>query len=369
MVKKRRYKLLAGNIGEILTRARRGAARAVNAVLTATYWEIGRQIVEFLQDGETRAGYGKELMRRLSDDLTERFGRGFSVDNLELMRHFYTCYRLQEITETVSRKLVLEELAELFPLSWSHYCLLIKRCGHGEERSFYEAEALRGGWSVRQLDRQISTCFYQRTLLSRNKAKMLSRAAQDLGHRQKGPMEEIKDPFVLEFLDLKDEYSESDLEESLIKHLESFILELGEDFCFMGRQKGLRIGGEWYRVDLLFYHRRLCCLVLIDLKLGKFTHADAGQMHMYLNYARENWSYDGENPPVGLILCAGKDRAVAHYALEGLKNTVLASEYRLKLPAEERLIEELKRSRATLETRQALRKARSLPRKGEEHGI
>ena len=203
-----------------------------------------------------------------------------------------------------------------------------------EARAFYEEEALRGGWSLRQLNRQMDTQFYERTLLSRNKAAMLRRGGQPRPEDATTPEEEIKDPFVLEFLDLKDEYSESDLEEALVRRLEDFLLELGGDFAFVGRQRRLRVGDEWYRVDLVFYHRRLRCLVIVDLKLGKFSHADAGQMHLYLNYAREHWTHPDENPPVGLILCASKDDAVAHYALDGLPNTVLAAEYRLALPEE-----------------------------------
>ena len=163
------------------------------------------------------------------------------------------------------------------------------------------------------------------------------------------PEEEIKDPYVLEFLGLKDEYSESDLEEALIRHLESFLLELGGDFTFVARQKRLRVGDEWYRVHLVFYHRVLRCLVLIDLKIGKFTHADAGQMHLYLNYAREHWTNPDENPPVGLILCAQKNEAVAHYALEGLPNKILAAEYKTALPNEHKLAEELNRTQKQLE--------------------
>ena len=212
-------------------------------------------------------------------------------------------------------------------------------------REFYEAETLRGGWSVRQLDRQINSPFYERTALSRDKAAMLTCGSKAQPVDQVLPEEAIKDPFVLEFLDLKDEYSESDLEEALVSRLETFLLELGADFCFMGRQRRLRIGDEWYRVDLLFFHRRLRCLVIIDLKLGKFTHADAGQMHLYLNYAREHWTRDGENPPVGLILCSQKDEAVARYALEGLPSKVMATEYRTTLPDEELLVGEIARAR------------------------
>jgi len=163
------------------------------------------------------------------------------------------------------------------------------------------------------------------------------------------PEEELKDPYVLEFLGLKDEYSESDLEAALITKLETFLLELGGNFTFVGRQRRLRVGDEWYRIDLLFFHRKLRCLVIIDLKLGKFTHADAGQMHLYLNYAREHWTLDGENPPVGLILCAQKDGAVAKYALEGLANKVLAAEYRTTLPQERLLVDEIEKTRRQLE--------------------
>lgn len=201
------------------------------------------------------------------------------------------------------------------------------------------------------MERQIGTQFYERTMMSKNKVAMLKKGAEQFPGDAVTPEEEIKYPFVLEFLGLKDEYSENGLEESLVLQLESFLLELGGDFTFVGRQRRLRIGDEWYRVDLLFYHRRLRCLVIIDLKLGKFTHADAGQMHLYLNYAREHWTHPEENPPVGLILCAQKDHAVAHYALEGLPNKVLAAEYRTALPDEKTLVAEVERARRMLEKR------------------
>jgi predicted nuclease of restriction endonuclease-like (RecB) superfamily len=218
-----------------------------------------------------------------------------------------------------------------------------------EGRNFYETEALRGGWSVRQLDRQISSQFYERTALSQNKVSMLRKAGKPQAGNLVAPEEEIKDPFVLEFLGLKDEYSESELEEALILHLESFLLELGGDFAFLARQRRLRVGEEWYRVDLVFFHRKLRCLVVIDLKVGRFTHADAGQMHLYLNYSKEHWANEGENPPVGVILCAQKDEAVAHYALEGLANKVLAREYRTVLPSEQALAKEIEKAREELQ--------------------
>jgi predicted nuclease of restriction endonuclease-like (RecB) superfamily len=211
---------------------------------------------------------------------------------------------------------------------------------------------LRSGWSVRQLDRQISALFFERTALSRNKAAMLKKGEKPDMDDTISPEEAIKDPLVLEFLGLKDEYSESEMEEALIRHLENFLLELGGDFAFVGRQRRLRIDDSWFRVDLVFYHRRLRCLVIIDLKLGKFTHADAGQMHMYLNYASEHWTHPEENPPVGLILCAEKSHAVAHYSLEGLPNKVLTSEYKMLLPDEKTLVIEIEKSRKALESRQ-----------------
>jgi predicted nuclease of restriction endonuclease-like (RecB) superfamily len=250
-----------------------------------------------------------------------------------------------------------------FPLPWTHYVrLLAVRSGHA--RAFYETEALRGGWTSRQLDRQIDSQFYERTALSRNKTAMLTKGARSRPEDRVTPEEEIKDPYVLEFLGLKDEYSESEVEEALIRHLETFLLELGGDFTFVGRQRRLRVGDAWYRVDLLFFHRRLRCLVVIDLKLGKFTPADAGQMHLYLNYARAHWTMAGENPPVGLILCAQRDAAVAHYAIEGLPNKILAAEYRTTLPDEKRIAAEVERTREMIEKRVSPRSGQPRKKRG-----
>ncbi len=357
---KNNYSALITDISGVLESARKFSARTVNSILTSTYWFIGRRVVEYEQNGSDRAVYGLNLLPRLSSDLTAKFGKGFSVDNLESMRLFYLAYNSESISETPSRKsparipetssrnFGLNLLMDAFPLSWSHYVMLVRRVKNEGARKFYESEALRSGWSVRQLDRQISSQFYDRTLLSKNKSAILKKGEKPLPEDIVTPEEEIKDPFVLEFLGLKDEYSESDLEEALIKHLEKFLLELGSEFAFIGRQKRLRIGGEWYRVDLLFFHRKLRCLVVIDLKVGKFTHADAGQMHLYLNYAKEKWTNKNENPPVGLILCAEKDSAVAKYALEGLPNKILAAEYKLALPNEKLLQSELNKTQKML---------------------
>jgi predicted nuclease of restriction endonuclease-like (RecB) superfamily len=243
-------------------------------------------------------------------------------------------------------------LASAFPLPWSHYVRLLS-VENRNARRFYEAEALRGGWSVRQLDRQVATQFYERTALSKRKAALLEKGQVPQPADALTAEEEVRDPYLLEFLNLKAEYSESDLEEAIIRHLEAFLLELGDDFCFVGRQRRLRIDNVWYTVDLIFFHRVLRALLLLDLKLGAFTHADAGQMNLYLNYAREHWMRLGENPPVGLILCAEKGHDVARYALGGLANKVLATTYRTALPEESLLVAEMDRTRRMLELRSA----------------
>jgi predicted nuclease of restriction endonuclease-like (RecB) superfamily len=373
------HTILADVIG-LLEEARRTSARAVNAIMTATYWAIGRRIVKEEQGGRTRAGYGEEMITRLSRDLTTRFGRGFGKRNLFQMRAFYLAY--SEIVQTVSARLepslddqkvqttsgisrpAISGLAVRFPLPWSHYVELLA-VEKSDARRFYEEEALRGGWTVRQLARQIDSRFYERTALSRNKAAMLKKGQVAEPVDAVTPDEEVKDPLVLEFLGLKDEYSESDLEEALISHLEHFLLELGNDFAFIGRQRRLRINDNWYRVDLLFFHRCLRCLVIIDLKLGKFTHADAGQMHLYLNYAHEKWIQPGENPPVGIILCTAKDESLVRYATDNLPNKVLVREYLMTLPDENLIAAEIAKARKMLESRTRVERpcASSAPKK------
>lgn len=355
------YDQCFGAINELLEESRRLAARSVNAVMTATYWELGRHIVENEQEGEERAKYGSKLLQKLSQDLTARFGKGYSNRSLRKMRQFYLTRPFEKIWPTLSAifdnsstfsnfpsKERLVALCPVFTLSWSHYVELLS-IEDENERQFYEEEALAGGWSLRQLKRQKSSLYYKRTLLSKKKAAMLQKGRTAQPEDQMTPEEVIKDPHVLEFLGLKDEYSESDLEEALILHLEKFLLELGPYFTFVTRQKALRVGDVWYRVDLMLFHRKLRCIVLIDLKIGSLTHADAGQMHLYCNYAKEHWTLPDENPPVGLILCSQKDEAVAHYALEGLPNTVLASRYQMELPEEQLLIDEINRTKRLLE--------------------
>jgi predicted nuclease of restriction endonuclease-like (RecB) superfamily len=357
------YEAIRAGIAELLQTARQMAARSVNSLMTASYWEIGRRIVRFEQRGETRAEYGEQLIEQLAADLSQQFGRGFGRANLRQMRAFYLAWPEQKIRQTVSGKsskpLSVNEieapspsivaLSTAFPLPWSAYVRLLA-VKKPEARQFYETEALGSGWSVRQLDRQIQSQFYERTCLSKNKAALLEKAA----HAEPGavtPEEAIKDPFILEFLDLKDEYSESELEEALVGRLTDFLLELGDDFAFVGRQRRLRIDDTWFRIDLIFFHRHLRCLVIVDLKVGKFSYTDAGQMHLYLNYAREHWVKFDENPPVGLILCAEKGAAEAHYALDNLPNKVLAAEYQTILPDEKLIAQELEKSRRELELR------------------
>jgi predicted nuclease of restriction endonuclease-like (RecB) superfamily len=350
------YVGIHSGIVEVLDAARHAAARSVNALMTASYWEIGRRIVEAEQRGKRRAGYGEQLIERLSADLTAQFGRGFSRPNLQQMRSFFLTWPIRQTVSSesspapVARPWRLDELAQVFTLPWSAYVRLLS-VKDEHARRFYEAEALRGGWSVRQLDRQINSQFYERTALSKNKAAMLVKGAVPKPEDAITPDDAIKDPYVLEFLNLKDEYSESDLEQALIRRLEDFLLELGDGFAFVGRQRRLRIDQTWYRVDLLFFHRRLRCLVIIDLKLGALTHADVGQMHLYCNYAKEHWTFADENPPVGLILCADKGHALARYALEGLPSKVMAANYRMVLPDAEVLQKELENTRRLIESR------------------
>ena len=370
------YAAVHGDIVALLEAARRAAARSVNAVMTASYWAVGQRIVTFEQGGQERAAYGEALIERLSADLSALFGRGFSKQNLWQMRAFHLAWPARHIAQTLSAKSPvapilqtlsgessqagtlqtvsgqspdLSALAQAFPLPWSAYVRLLS-VKNPQARAFYETETLRCGWSVRQLDRQVNSQFYERIALSRNKAAMLGKAEIAEPGDTLTPEQAIKDPFVLEFLGLKDEYSESDLEDALIQHLADFLLELGDDFAFVGRQRRLRLDDSWFRIDLLFFHRSLKCLLVIDLKVGQFSHADAGQMHMYLH-----WTKPGENPPIGLILCAGKGCNEAHYALEGLSNKVLTAEYRTALPDEKLLAEELEKTRRELEARRLAR--------------
>ena len=360
------YQKALSDIKQLVQQARYASARSVNAIMTATYWEIGRRIVKVEQKGQKRAEYGEQLIEKMSKDLTKSCGKGFGIRSLENFRRFYIAYSHIQKTQTLfaeSFKLlkkqnfysIQERLPEIFPLPWTAYIRLLS-VEDKDARNFYEDEALRGGWSVRQLDRQIRSQFYTRTMLSKNKMAMLTKGTKVKPEDKVTPEEAVKDPYILEFLNLKDEYSESELEEALIHHLESFLIELGGDFAFVGRQKRLRIEDDWFRVDLVFYHRVLNCLVLIELKVDDFTYADAGQMNMYLNYAREHWTKKGENPPVGLILCTGGKKTLVKYSLQGISNKILTTKYQTKLPSTKLLTQEIEKTKRMF----ALRKAQSV---------
>lgn len=335
------YGRLVTGISGLVDEARRIVVRSANHVIVSTYGEIGRRIVEFEQGGRERAEYGEELVPQLGRDLARRHGRGFSASGLYRMRSFFLNWQilatpLREFQPTVELQVKPPE----FPFSWSHYIRLMT-VRDAAIRALYEAEAIRSGWSVRQLDRQISTQFFERLSASAQPERMLERVRRPAPVDPAELQHHIRDPYLLEFLDLKDEYSETDLEDAIVRHLEAFLLELGAGFTFVARQKRFRIGDEWYRIDLLLYHRALRCLVVVDLKLGRISHADAGQMNLYLNYAREHLMGPDEHEPVGLVLCSSKDDAVVHYAMGGIAANVFASRHLTVLPDPESLRREI----------------------------
>lgn len=363
------YSTLIREIASIVEQGRKTAVKYVNTALVSTYWLIGRRIVEYEQKGKKRAEYGKALLEKLAVDLTKKFVRGFGYVNLNLMRQFYATYHMQQILQTVSEEFhpaIIEskftkiqtpsEFSEIlmkrFALSWSHYCLLM-RLDEPFKRKFYESECISGNWSVRQLDRQIQSMLYERTALSKRKQSVIAKAHEKPITIK--PEDEIKDPYILEFLGLKDEYSESQLEEALIYHLERFLLELGNGFTFIARQKRINLEGSFYRLDLLLFHRALKCLVAIDLKIGEFTHADAGQMNLYINYLSDKEKLPGENEPIGIILCTDKKKTVVEYALGGMANRIFASKYKLQLPDTELLKHEIESEKQRLLEKQIIR--------------
>jgi len=350
----RTYNNLLERLAEILNQARTNVVREINKVQVLTHWEIGREIVEFEQKGKVRGEYGKRLIERLSEDMAKKFGRGFSPANLKMMRLFYRAYPIRQTlsdesfkkqkSETSSRKFSIQQtLSVKFEpqLSWSHYCELLKT-EKLHARSFYEKEAIHNNWSVRELKRQINSMLFERLALSKDTKAVIKMAEK--GQIIEKPEDAIKDPYILEFLNLKEEtsYTESQLEQALIDKLQYFLLELGKGFTFVARQKRITITNRHYYIDLVFYNRLLKCFVLIDLKTGELDHSDIGQMNFYLNYFKDNEKAEGENDPIGLILCAKKDDIFAKYVLGGLSNKVFASKYKLTLPSEKELREKLK---------------------------
>lgn len=338
-------------VGAILALARQQAYQAVSSVMVAAYWQIGKRIVEEEQQGEKRADYGKHLLEELSQHLTQEFGRGFSVRNLEYMRQFYLTYGGRgdgAISQTVSAELAIIPTeadrketvpSGLFRLSWSHYVFLMAIKDEAE-RNFYEVESAQQQWSLRELKRQFNSSLFERLALSRDKAGVFKLAQE--GQIVTKPRDIIRDPYVLEFLALEEQtrYSESDLEAAIIDKLEQFLLELGKGFLFEARQKRFTYAEEHFFVDLVFYNRLLRCYVLLDLKIGKLTHQDLGQMQMYVNYFDRHVKLAEENPTVGIILCKQKNDAMVEITLPQEAN-IFAAQYQLYLPSKEELKQKL----------------------------
>lgn len=351
---------LLERIRHIWESARTQAARSVNTAHVCANWLIGKQIVEAEQRGEKRAGYGQALLKTLSAQLAAEYGSGFSVSALQYMRGFFLGYpellakqhavRVEFEALPVQRALRGESPAEeawrvgvLHPgLSWTHYRMLLK-VERREVRDFYEIEAIRNGWSARQLERQINSFLFERLLKSRDKKGVMSLAneGQVLAH----PKDAIKDPYVLEFLDLPESHRlvESRVEEALLGQLQAFLLELGSGFAFVGRQRRLTLDGDHFYPDLVFYHVKLKCYVVIDLKVGKLAHGDLGQMLLYVNYYDREVAAKDDNPTIGLILCSEKNDAVVRYVLADKNEQVFASRYQFVLPSEAELRAEIQR--------------------------
>ncbi|MBW8684946.1 PDDEXK nuclease domain-containing protein [Chitinophaga rhizophila] len=311
------YQQLITGIGLLLSSGREKAAREVNSILVQTYWQIGHYIVEYEQRGNEKAEYGSQLFDRLSKDLTAVHGKGFGRSNLFYMRKLYLSFQK---SGTLSHK-----------LTWSHYYEILKS-DSDLEINFYAKQCEKEKWSVRELKRQMKSMLFHRLALSTDKEGVLKLASS--GHEVQQPEDLLKDPFVLEFLNIpeRDIYLEGELEEKLINNLQQFLLELGKGFAFIGRQYRMTIGGRHFKVDLLFYHRILKCFVLIDLKRGEIDHNDVGQMNLYLNYFKKEEATEGDNEPVGILLGAYKDHILVEYATAGITNKVLLAKYQLYLP-------------------------------------
>jgi len=309
-------------VSDLLKQARENVVRTVNTTMVHTYFEIGRMIIEEEQNGSHRAEYGKQVLKELSKKLSKDFGKGFSTDNLERMKKLYILY-----SNPISAKALRK-----FTLSWSHY-LLLMRIQNENERNFYEIEAFSNKWSLKELERQYNSNLYNRLALSRDKegVKQLSEKGQII----EKAIDIIKDPYVLEFLNLPESnsYSETELEEKLINKLEHFLLELGKGFTFVGRQVRFTFDEEHFRVDLVFYNRLLKCFVLIDLKIGKLKHQDLGQMQMYVNYYDRFVKLEEENKTIGIILCKDKKDTMVEITLPENNEQIFASKYELILPS------------------------------------
>ena len=316
-LEKTSYDQLITQIGNLLQSGRKQAVQAVNTILVQTYWHIGQHIVVFEQKGNERAEYGSQLFERLSKDLTLLYGKGFSRSNLLYMRKLYQCF---PISETLSHL-----------LTWSHYFEILK-ADNPLEISFYSKQCEHEKWSVRDLKRQMKSCLFERLALSKDKEGVLKLANE--GHIIETPEDLMKDPFILEFLNIpqQNQFLESELEEKIISNLQQFIMEMGKGFAFIGRQYRMSVGGKHFYLDLLFYHRILKCFVLVDLKRGEIDHLDVGQMNLYLNYFKKEEATEGDNEPIGIILGAKENHILVEYATDSITNKVLLRKYQLYLP-------------------------------------
>ena len=322
-----------GKIKSILESARNRVYQTANFAMVEAYWNIGKSIIE-QQNGSEKAEYGAGLINDLAKQMTKDFGKGFTTANLKNMRQFYITFP--------------NGYALRSELSWTHYRLLM-RIENNKARKFYETETIKSNWSTRQLERQINTFFYERLLPSKNRDDV-SKEIRKIEQARK-PEDIIRDPYVLEFLGLNpnDDFYESDLEQALITHLQKFLLELGRGFSFVARQKRITFEGRHFRIDLVFYNYLLKCFVLVDLKLGDLTHQDLGQMQMYTHYYERELMNEGDNQPIGIVLCADKSESVVKYTLPETETQIFASKYKLYLPSEEELMNELKREYQALD--------------------
>ena len=327
-------KVIFEEVKKILQEARNKIYKTANNAMVEAYWNIGKIIVE-KQSGNEKAEYGAELLKNLSKEMTKEFGKGFTIANLKNMRQFYLTFP--------------KSYALRSELSWTHYRLLM-RVENENARNFYIEETIKSNWSTRQLERQITTLFYERILSSKNKEKV-SQEIYKLEPKKNQPEDIIKDPYVLEFLGLPEniDFLEKNLEQSLINHLQKFLLELGRGFSFVARQKRITFDGRHFYIDLVFYNYILKCFVLIDLKVGDLTHQDLGQMQMYVHYFQEEMMNEGDNPPIGIVLCAAKSDSIVKYTLPKGEKQIFASKYMLYLPSEEELLLELKKEYDILE--------------------
>jgi predicted nuclease of restriction endonuclease-like (RecB) superfamily len=351
---------LFGRVLAILEQARSNVVRSVNANMVTAYWLIGREIVQAVQGGEERAEYGQHVLEKLSEQLTGRYGAGYSVANLKNFRQFYQAYSERfgigypTGSELVTEKSYLTGSEYSFSpqLSWSHYRALM-RIKDEKARNFYEQEAAECGWSKAQLERQIQSSYYQRIIANRGRAGLVSAGRERLPGEPVAAGHILKSPYVLEFLGLPDakELHESTLEQAIIDNLQSFLLELGKGFSFVARQKHIRIDDDDFYVDLVFYNYLLKCFLLIDLKIGKLTHRSVGQMDGYVRLFEDRFKVPGDNPTIGLILCSGKSEAVAKYSVLSEGRQIFASKYLQFLPSEQELMLEIAKERKQIEAR------------------